>query len=163
VVEYMARRPDAGRVRYLYVAEPGKSCAVNAALRLVSGDVVAFTDDDVRPEPGWIAQLVRAFDDPTVDFVAGRILAEWEAPPPRWMSPSLFGVLAIPDAGATQLPIARGLNEHVMPIGTNMAVRTAVIERLGGLRLDLGKLEGTLRTGEDHEFFLRLLHDGRRG
>ena len=163
VIEEIARRAGGDRIRYLYVEEPGKSRAVNAALRLVSGDIVAFTDDDVRPDPGWIAQLIDTFSDPAVDFVAGRILADWEAPPPRWMSPSLFGVLAIPDGGTRRLPIARGLNEHIMPIGANMAVRSTVIERLGGLRLDLGKLEGTLRTGEDHEFFLRLLHDGRRG
>lgn len=50
-----------------------------------------------------------------------------------------------------------------MPIGANMAVRTAVMRRIGGLRTDLGKLEGTLRTGEDHELFLRLLADGRVG
>jgi hypothetical protein len=38
-----------------------------------------------------------------------------------------------------------------------------VIAKIGGLRTDLGKLEGTLRTGEDHEFFLRLVHGGYRG
>jgi hypothetical protein len=55
------------------------------------------------------------------------------------------------------------VNDHVMPIGANMAVRAAVVRRLGGLRTDLWKLEGTLRTGEDHEFFLRLLHHGLGG
>jgi hypothetical protein len=50
-----------------------------------------------------------------------------------------------------------------MPIGGNMAVRAAVIERIGGLRTDLGKLAGSLRTGEDHEFFLRLQHAGCSG
>jgi GT2 family glycosyltransferase len=38
-----------------------------------------------------------------------------------------------------------------------------VIRRIGGLRVDLGKLDGSLRTGEDHEFFLRMLHSGFRG
>jgi hypothetical protein len=50
-----------------------------------------------------------------------------------------------------------------MPIGANMAVRARVVARLGGLRTDLGKLDGSLRTGEDHEFFLRLLEAGCRG
>jgi hypothetical protein len=52
---------------------------------------------------------------------------------------------------------------RVMPIGANMAVRRHVVERIGGLRTDLGKLDGTLRTGEDHEFFLRMLGAGFRG
>jgi len=38
-----------------------------------------------------------------------------------------------------------------------------VIAQLGGLRTDLGKLDGSLRTGEDHEFFMRLLRAGYRG
>src|SRR5439155_5859114 len=52
---------------------------------------------------------------------------------------------------------------HVMPIGANMALRRSVVDRIGGLRSDLGKLDGTLRTGEDHEFFLRMLQAGFRG
>ena len=36
-----------------------------------------------------------------------------------------------------------------------------MLDRIGGWRTDLGKLRGTLRTGEDHELFLRLVHAGR--
>jgi cellulose synthase/poly-beta-1,6-N-acetylglucosamine synthase-like glycosyltransferase len=147
----------------LFVAEPGKSHAVNAALRLTRGDLVAFTDDDVRPDPEWLAGLARGIEDTGADFVAGRILPTWEITPPTWMSPSLYGVLAIPDNGVARLSITSDGPSNVMPIGANMAVRASVIARLGGLRTDLGKLEGSLRTGEDHEFFLRLLHAGCRG
>jgi hypothetical protein len=79
------------------------------------------------------------------------------------MSPALYGVLAVPNNGDVRLPIALGVNEHVMAIGANMAVRASVLQRLGGLRRDLGKLDGSLRTGEDHELYLRLLHAGCRG
>jgi glycosyltransferase involved in cell wall biosynthesis len=150
-------------VRYLYVAEPGKSYAVNAALRLTRGDVVAFTDDDVQPDRGWLEGLAQALNETGAAFVAGRILPIWEIDPPSWMSPSLYGVLAVPDNGAARLPITKDVPSQVMPIGANMAVRASVIARLGGMRTDLGKLEGSLRTGEDHEFFLRLLHGGCRG
>jgi glycosyltransferase involved in cell wall biosynthesis len=150
-------------VHYLFVAEPGKSYAVNAALRLTRGDLIALTDDDVQPEPEWLAGLARAVDETEADFVAGRILPLWESQPPAWLSPSLYGVLAIPENGTMRLPLAADQPSNVMPIGANMAVRARVIERLGGLRTDLGKLDGSLRTGEDHEFFLRLLHAGCRG
>jgi GT2 family glycosyltransferase len=53
--------------------------------------------------------------------------------------------------------------QRIVPIGANMAVRRLVIRSVGGLRADLGKLEGSLRTGEDHEFFLRMLQSGFRG
>jgi glycosyltransferase involved in cell wall biosynthesis len=162
VVEAAARAASSA-IRYLYVAEPGKSYAVNAAIALSCGDLLALTDDDVLAEPDWLAGLARAFADSRVDFVAGRILARWEAAPPPWMSPALYGVLAIPDNGVTRREIGADGDGAVIPIGANMAMRRAVVDRVGGLRTDLGKLEGTLRTGEDHEFFLRMIHAGYRG
>jgi glycosyltransferase involved in cell wall biosynthesis len=162
-VERAARRRGVGAIRYLHVAAPGKSHAVNAAFSHARGDLFALTDDDVRPSRDWLTQLLRPFEGEEIDFVAGRIEPDWETSPPRWMSPALYGVLAIPDGGSARLAIRLGVNDHVMPIGANMAVRASVIHRLGGLRTDLGKLEGTLRTGEDHELFLRLLHEGLRG
>jgi glycosyltransferase involved in cell wall biosynthesis len=157
-----ADRPDAPAIRYLFVAKPGKSHAVNAALDVARGDIIAFTDDDVRPDPDWLDAIVEALDQTGADFVAGRVRPVWETTPPPWMSPELYGVLAIPDNGPTRIDIScrRG---DVMPIGANMAVRRAVVDRIGGLRTDLGKLEGSLRTGEDHEFFLRMLDAGYRG
>jgi glucosyl-dolichyl phosphate glucuronosyltransferase len=150
-------------IRYVHVPVPGKSRAVNAALRLVRGDIVAFTDDDVRPDASWLKEIARALEDSRVAFVAGRVLPEWETAPPAWLSPALYGVLAIPDGGTVPLRIEQGLNDHVMPIGANMAIRAELLRRIGGLREDLGKLEGTLQTGEDHELFLRLLRQGYRG
>jgi len=163
VVDAAAGRPDSPAMKYLFVAEPGKSHAVNAALALARGDVLAFTDDDVRPEATWLERLAAAFEEPRVAFVSGRVRPIWEVSPPEWMSPSLYGVLAIPDNGDARLPMTRGLNEHIVPIGANMAVRASVVRRLGGLHPELGKLEGSLRTGEDHEFFLRMLHAGCSG
>ena len=162
VVERTADLAERPWLRYVYVAPPGKSNAVNEALAIARGSIIAFTDDDVRPEPGWLNALVDAMSRPEVEFVAGRILPIWEKAPPSWISPALYGVLAVPDNGNRAIVID-GTGSRVMPIGANMAVRRGVIERIGGFRLDLGKLEGSLRTGEDHEFFLRMLRAGCRG
>lgn len=148
---------------YLHEPRPGKSFAVNAALARATGDWLVFTDDDVRPERRWLASLTDAFSTAQPDFVVGRIVPIWQAAPPAWLTPSLYGVLGVPDNGAVPCAIALGENDHVMPIGANMAVQRRIVDRLGGLRVDLGKMRGTLRTGEDHDFFLRLLHGGCRG
>jgi glycosyltransferase involved in cell wall biosynthesis len=162
VVESACPTTSAPAIQYLLVPQPGKSYAVNAALSFARGDIIALTDDDVLPDVAWLHHLCAAFDETGADFVAGRIFARWETPPPQWMSRSLYGVLAIPDNGDTRLEIAPD-NHRVVPIGANMAIRAAVVTKIGGLRTDLGKLDGTLRTGEDHEFFLRMLAAGFRG
>ena len=57
-------------------------------------------------------------------FAAGRILPLWEAAPPSWLSPALYGVLAIADGGANPVPAVRCANAiTIMPIGANMAIR----------------------------------------
>jgi glycosyltransferase involved in cell wall biosynthesis len=163
VVEASASRSESPVTRYVYVAESGKSNAVNAALPLARGSLLAFIDDDVLPEPSWIERLSVAFTETNADFVAGRILPRWETAPPPWLSTALYGVLAIPDSGERRLRIEAGGNGDIIPIGANMAVRSGVTKQLGGLRPDLGKRGRTLQTGEDHEFFLRMLHAGYRG
>jgi glycosyltransferase involved in cell wall biosynthesis len=148
---------------YLYEGKPGKSHALNSALERARGEILLLTDDDVVPGKGWVQAFVRAFAETGADYAVGRIFPLWEVPPPRWMSEALHGVLAIPDGGPRRRLLSKGVHEDIMPIGANMAVRRAVIERIGGWNPDLGKLGGTLRTGEDHEFALRMLAAGFTG
>jgi glucosyl-dolichyl phosphate glucuronosyltransferase len=163
VLEAARVRTDGPVVHPLHVPTPGKSHAVNAAVAVSKADFIAYTDDDVRPEPAWLERLAAAFDETGADFVAGRVLPIWAAPRPAWLSPAVYGVLAVPENGDDRVEISKGGRQDIMPIGANMAVRRRVIERLEGLRSDLGKLEGSLRGAEDHEFFLRMLHAGFRG
>lgn len=162
VVRAAAERAAAPIV-YLREERAGKSHALNTAAARARGDLLVFTDDDVLPSPGWLAAYARVFADTGADYAAGRILPLWEAPPPRWVSPALHGVLAIPDGGPARLHLGKGLNDHIMPIGANMAVRRAVVDWIGGWNPALGKLQGTLRTGEDHEFALRMTAAGLTG
>jgi glycosyltransferase involved in cell wall biosynthesis len=161
VVAAAARR-SLTPITYLTEEKSGKSHALNSAVGHARGDVLAFTDDDVLPSPGWLAAYARTFAETGADYAAGRILPLWEAPPPRWLTPTLHGVLAIPDGGTERLALT-GIHDQVMPIGANMAIRRHVLDRIGGWNPDLGKLKNTLRTGEDHEFALRLLAAGFAG
>ena len=163
MVAAFAARPDVPSLRLLHEARPGKSHALNQAVGVARGRILACTDDDVLPDPGWVRAIIEAMDSTGADFVVGRIRPRWETPPPAWVSPRLFGALAVPDNGPERFEIRRGLNEQAMSVGANMAVRAGVVRQIGGWRGDLGKLQHTLRTGEDHEFYLRMLRAGMRG
>ena len=79
----------AGGVRALSERKQGSYAARNRALRDASGDVLAFTDSDCAPDPGWLRAIDRAFEDPGVQVVLGcrrpgrdigliRLLADYE-------------------------------------------------------------------------------------
>ena len=154
-----AARESGIPITYLTESRPGKSHALNTAVAHARGDLLAFTDDDVLPSPKWLAAYTQAFSETGADYAAGRILPLWEAAPPRWLTPALHGVLAVGDGGPQRL-ILKGVPDEIMPIGANMAVRRHVLDRIGGWNPDLGKLKDTLRTGEDHEFALKLATAG---
>ena len=47
-----------GRARYVREGRPGLDWARNRAIAEAAGEVIAFTDDDVEVDPGWIRALV---------------------------------------------------------------------------------------------------------
>ena len=54
---------DGLAVRFAAQVEPrGPAAARNVGWRLATAPLVAFTDDDCRPSPDWLAELVRAAD-----------------------------------------------------------------------------------------------------
>lgn len=74
-----------GRLPIVYVHEPqqGLSRARNAGLVAATGDLVVFTDDDVRPVPGWIATYWQAFlEKPTGFYFGGPVESEFEGQKP---------------------------------------------------------------------------------
>lgn len=52
----------------------------NAGWRAATAPIIAFTDDDCEPAPGWLKAALAAFDDgsPTLDLVQGRVDAHPE-------------------------------------------------------------------------------------
>jgi GT2 family glycosyltransferase len=67
---------NAGRpsVRYVRVTGAhGPAAARNAGWRAAGGAIIAFTDDDCIPDPGWLRAGLAAFEDAVV-AVSGRIV-----------------------------------------------------------------------------------------
>lgn len=49
--------------------------ARNKGIKAATGDILAFTDADCRPQPDWLANLIAPFSDPSIGIVAGEIVA----------------------------------------------------------------------------------------
>ena len=153
-------------VRYTLERQQGKSFALNHGLRLATGSIVALTDDDVLTAPDWLERLVEAFESHDVTFVFGKVLPAWAAlPPPELLMKrghAVWGPLALVDYGDDPEIYDESVFERrPLPIGANLAFRRDVVEEVGGWRTDLGKVNNTLISGEDHEIFYRL-HAARR-
>ena len=63
-------------ILYEHTDLKGTSRARNLGAWLAQGDVIAFTDDDCQPEPGWLQNATRYFEDARVVGVEGLIVSE---------------------------------------------------------------------------------------
>ena len=65
-------------VRYAAVPAVGLHNGRHEAVRRANGDIVAYLDDDVVVQPGWLAGVAAAFADPDVHLVGGRCIPLYE-------------------------------------------------------------------------------------
>ena len=64
----------AAGVNYVREDRPGLDIARNRGVRTAIGDIIAFTDDDVRLHPRWLERMAAAFDRDHVLAVTGLVL-----------------------------------------------------------------------------------------
>jgi GT2 family glycosyltransferase len=146
---------DDPRVTYVVEPRPGLGRAHNAALPHVATTHVAFTDDDVVVDPGWVGALHEAFSTtPDVACVTGLIApAELRTPEQWWVERAAgFGkgferrVRSLRSAGdeGPLFPFDAG----TFGSGANMAFSTAHLLEVGGFDAALGTGTGSL-GGDD--------------
>lgn len=149
------------RLPLTYVFEPkvGKNTALNAGLALISGDLVALTDDDTFPRPDWLIRLREAADShPTFGIFAGTILPRWETSPPAWI---LNWVHLAPSYALTDSSLTEGPTDGYHVFGPNMTVRADVFQ--AGHRFDptIGPTSSrSYPMGSETEFTLRMTKQG---
>jgi GT2 family glycosyltransferase len=150
-------------LRYLEENEAGKSRAVAAALRVATGDVLAFTDDDVNVDPSWLDAIRRAMTDPAITLMGGPVIPRWERRAPAWLRKAAdsYGRLTAPIALLNFGTDVIDLGPRTV-LGANLAVRRDVFVSVGGFAPHLGKIRGTLLMGEDHELCRRVQAAGFR-
>jgi glycosyltransferase involved in cell wall biosynthesis len=151
-------------IEYVFEPRQGKSFALNTGLSRARGDIIALTDDDVLPGPQWLDGIVSAFRRADVTFVSGKVLPRWGCLPPAELlterAHEIWGPLAILDYGDRTIEYTPDAQGQKLPVGANLAFARQALEHVGGWRTDLGKVDNTLISGEDHEIFFRLRRAG---
>jgi GT2 family glycosyltransferase len=152
--------------RFSYVREPrpGASCARNRGLREATGEIVAYTDDDVSVDPDWVRALAAGFRHDGVACVTGLVCtASINGPAERYFDARVsWGASCRPAIHRLGRPGNDGLFPYAPGIfgtGASFAVRADTMRALGGFDEALGP--GTKSGGgEDMDAFVRIVLAG---
>jgi GT2 family glycosyltransferase len=142
-------------IRPLKVRTPGKSSVLNQAIRAAQGEVVAFLDDDVVVDAGWLQAIENFFQ--TENFPAGQGGIRIQAPEAEDSETRrlLQRYRTIPN-----LEFGPDIQEVHSLNGANFAVLRKALDKVGGFNERLGP--GVSGTSEDVDFARRLRRGGFR-
>ena len=110
----------------------GVSGARNAGLKIASGEVVAFLDDDAVAEPNWLKGLTEPYSDDRVVGVGGAGLPRWESKRPAWLPVEFYWVIGCSWKG---LPMRPSPTRNLT--GPSMSFRRAPCLDAGGFTSEL--------------------------
>ena len=134
-------------VRVIDVPNGGLSAARNVGLGAASGEIVAYTDADVRVDPDWLTYLVQPLLTPDIAGAGGPNVVPADDP---WMAQCV----ARAPGGPTHVMLDDRIAEHVP--GCNMAFRRDALLEIGGFNATY------LRAGDDVDVCWRLQAKGLR-
>ncbi|CAN5497259.1 hypothetical protein BH20ACT23_BH20ACT23_02790 [soil metagenome] len=150
------------QMRYVRELRPGLNWARNRAATEARGEVIAYTDDDVVVDLGWVTSLGRAFaEDERVGAVTG-LVVPLELETRAQLLFELYGgfgrgfkTIWYRVGPTSKLHVGAGR----FGTGANMAFRRTVLQELGGFdpALDVGTVTN---GGGDLEMFFRVLQEG---
>jgi cellulose synthase/poly-beta-1,6-N-acetylglucosamine synthase-like glycosyltransferase len=97
---------DSARVRFVHEPEPGIPAGRNRALdESGDADALVFIDDDERPQPGWLRELVATWARTGAAAVAGPVISTFPTEPEPWIAQGRFFERRRPPTG-TEITVA---------------------------------------------------------
>lgn len=157
------------RVAYVVEPKPGLDNARNTGARQASGDVVAYTDDDVRVDPCWVRAVRDCFAlDANIEAVTGLVAPFEIRTEAQYLFEEVYGGFGrgfrrrwtSVDAELKKSVSDRYAWAAEFGTGANMAFRRASLFEVGLFdpALDVGT---ATNGGGDVEMFFRFIRTGR--
>jgi glycosyltransferase involved in cell wall biosynthesis len=152
-------------VKYLFERTQGKSFALNRGIKEAKGEIVAFLDDDMTVDKSWLEAVIEAIRQyPEAEGFGGRVLISWPIPKPSWVITegpykNIDGTVGYRDCGDADEDFLRLKS---LPTGGNMFFRKSVFANGHSFREDLGPAGQKMGFGEDREFCLKVLSQGKK-
>ncbi len=143
----------------LFVTSGGQNRARNAALGIIRGDLIMFTDDDAVPDPQCLqAYLSAAHRWPDDAIFGARVEPHFPPGTPAWMKSPAFSFSSTAFARYAPADHEGYVERH--PYGPSFAIRRSA---LGKHRFPehLGPQEGSYAMGGEGHFLRRIRSDGR--
>src|SRR5215207_2991126 len=136
-----------GKVQYVVEPEQGNAHARNRGVTTSKGDIIAFIDDDVSVESDWLNTFKGVMDSrEDLSFVGGRVLPQWNGPPPSWLTPDHWSPLALLDYGPDEFTIS-GNNPRGL-LTANIAFRRNVFDEVGVFSPSLQRVKNLIGSME---------------
>lgn len=130
----------------------GLSDTRNAGIKIATGDIVAFIDDDAIADRDWIKLLLNNYTDLNVVAVGGKLIPIWQNTRPLWFPEEIDWIVGCTYRGHPEIRTAiRNL------IGCNMSFRRDVMLKTGYFITGIGRRGNILLSGEETEYCLRIL------
>jgi GT2 family glycosyltransferase len=160
--ELVAKAWTDERIRVIHEPKQGLSRARNTGVRAARYDIMAFIDDDVIVDPGWLMAVATTLNDDGIAGVTGLVVPlaldtraerefEWYGGMGKGSERRVFR--------GSSLSGWRTLRIQDVGVGANMIFRRSVFKQVGGFDEALGA--GTMTLGsEDLDFFHRVLRHG---
>ena len=162
---YMAQQKTENKISLQYREEPrpGKSYALNLALKKIKDGYICFVDDDHRIDEHYLEAIATAIQKfPNCPLFCGRIIPDWTGQEPAWIhTTGEFRLYPLPVPHFELGTEALILNQnHSIPGGGNLIAHSELFQRIGGFNTALGPKGHNLLGSEDSDFILRALAAG---
>jgi len=135
-------------IRYRVIRKKGKAHALNACLRIASGRLLSFTDDDCVVSPNWLATIEANFVKyPAVGGIFGSTFPYRPERHPREVCPATF---FLNKEHTIHNPYS--IHYRTLGLGNNMTFRRNVTDHVGAFREWIGPGVSFSAGGEDSDY-----------